>query len=370
MADLPIPEFYDRDVNEIVADMKAFYEALPGAKIIKPADPEMLLINMCAYREFVLRNANNDACLQMLLRFSRYPMLDYLAELFNVVRLAATGATTTLQFEIIPGHGALIIPQLTRVSTSDGSVTFETNEDIIVTIGTDTYTVIATSTLGGAAGNGFTPGNVDVLIDTAPSVVSVENIDVTSGGSDEETDDQLRERVRLAPNTFSVAGPTDAYKFFAFTAHPTIIDVTVTNPVPGTVQIFPLSTAGVPTPAPILAAVYDICNGEKVRPTCDTVLVTSPTAVPYNIEVEVVLYNSANQQLVQDGGYSALQQYSQDQGKKLGRDIIRAQISALCALEGVYNINVIQPAADVVLSPSQFGQIGTVQFTIVGFNNG
>lgn len=368
MADLPIPEFYDRDVNEIVADMVAFYAAQTG-RDIHPADPEMLVINMCAYREFVLRNANNDACLQNLLRFSRYPYIDYIAELFNVTRLPAASATCTMEFTIITGHGSFIIPQGTRVSTSDGNSVFTTDADIVVAIGTDIYTVFATAQDGGATDNGYAPGTVITLIDVLPSVTTVTNLDTTAGGSDEETDDQLRDRIKLAPSTFSVAGPRDAYKFFAFSAHPTIEDVAVTNPVPGVVNIYVLSSAGVPTPAPILSAVNDLCSGERVRPICDTVQVLSPTFVPYNIEVEAILYNDANQPLVETSANDVLNQFPID-NKKLGRDIIRNKIISLLGIEGIYDINLIQPGGDIVLSEDQFALIGTVTFTVIGFNNG
>jgi hypothetical protein len=50
----------------------------------------------------------------------------------------------------------------------------------------------------------------------------------TANGTDDETDEELRERIRLAPSQFSVAGPTGAYKFFAKSAHPSIVDVSVT----------------------------------------------------------------------------------------------------------------------------------------------
>ena len=67
-------------------------------------------------------------------------------------------------------------------------------------------------------------------MDLQPYVASVANLDATHGGDDGEPytpegDDRLRERIRLAPNALSVAGPEQAYVYWAMTADPDIADV-------------------------------------------------------------------------------------------------------------------------------------------------
>lgn len=366
---LPIPEFFERDVSEIVAEMIAYYEAETG-KTLQPAQPERLVINMFAYRELVLRNALNDAAKQNLVAFSRYPVLDYLGQLVGVTRLPAAEATCTLEFILVPGHGSVVIPEGTRVATQDGAVVFATIEDVTVGVGIDVATVTGKAQTAGIAGNGYIAGKVSQLIDVQVFIDTVENTDITSGGSEEETDEQLRERIKLAPEAFSNAGSRGAYKFHAASAHPTIIDVAVVSPTPGTVEIYPLSTAGAPTPSPILDAVSDACNDEKIRPLTDTVNVLSPINVAYDIEVNVTLYNTANQTLVEEAIQEALEAYADDKGKQLGRDIMRSQIAALCVVDGVYNVSVAQPAADIILDEKSFGEIGTITVNIVGLNNG
>lgn len=370
MADnLPIPEFFERNVAEIIADSLAYYKAVSG-RDIHPADPEMLIVNVFAYRELVLRNAGNDAAMQMLLRYSRFPILDYLVELVGVTRLAATNAGCILEITLNPGHGDLVIPVGTRVSSADGAVTFETIDPVIVDALTDVYQIGGLAQSGGVAGNGYVPGTVNVLIDVQAYIDTIENIDVTAGGSDEETDDALRERAKLAPNAFSVAGPTDAYKFFALGAHPTIIDVGIDSD-PGIVRLYPLSTAGVPTPQFILDLVYAACSGEKKVPFLDTVVVESAVAIDYDIEVELELYADADEQLTLDTVNEALSNFTLTKSKKLGLDVIRKQIEKLCIVDGmVYNLNLISPAADIVVDDKSFGNIGTITVTVTGLNNG
>lgn len=365
---LPIPEFLERDVNEITNDMILFYEAATG-KTLQPAQPERLLINTFAYREALLRNAVNDAALQNLLQFSTFPILDYLVELVGVTRIPAQTSKTTLEFTLLTGHPALTIPAGTRVTNADGSAVFSTIDPFFVALGIDVVEVPAQSETAGSSFNGFLVGSLNVIIDTFPQFDSVSNLDTTSGGAEEETDAQLRERAKLAPSAFSVAGPRDAYKFFAFSANPDIIDVSVESPIPGQVNIYPLTDI-VPTPASVLTQVFNLCNGDKVRPLTDTVVVIAPTPVNYSIQADLTLYNGADDVAITQQVLDALNTYAEEKGNKLGIDIIINQIRALCMADGVYNVNLPFPAADLVLGANEFGNCTSVVVNIVGYNNG
>ena len=58
---------------------------------------------------------------------------------------------------------------------------------------------------------------------------SVENITESSGGTDIESDDSYRQRIFLAPETFSVAGPKLAYVYHTKSVLSDIIDVVLKN---------------------------------------------------------------------------------------------------------------------------------------------
>jgi len=60
---------------------------------------------------------------------------------------------------------------------------------------------------------------------------------------DGETDDAFRERIALAPEGWSTAGPRGAYEFHARSAHADIKDVRASNAGAGVVQVAVLSTA-------------------------------------------------------------------------------------------------------------------------------
>jgi phage-related baseplate assembly protein len=75
------------------------------------------------------------------------------------------------------------------------------------------------------------------LLDEIDNVdLQVTNLAASSGGSEQEDNDRLRERIKLAPESFTNAGSRMAYRFHAMQAHPNIVDVAVLSPVPGTVR--------------------------------------------------------------------------------------------------------------------------------------
>lgn len=354
------PVFFDTDVDAIVARLKAKHEELTG-RSLQPAQAETLLINMVAYEVKLIREQLQAAGEQMLIAFANAPAIDYLAELVGVTRLPASGAVTTLQFTVVSGHPGVVIPAFTRVATADGQIIFQSTEALTIASGSTTGTVSAVSTTVGAAGNNYAIGEVNNILDPRPFVTAVSNTTVTSSGSDAETDDELRERVRIAPSQFSVAGPSEAYAFFAREASSAIIDVSVTSPTPGLVRVYPLVSGGIATPAEILALVNNVLSAEDVRPLTDTVEVLSPGLVTYNVEIEITAYTDADTDDVQAQALAAVTAYVNERKAEIGQDVKRSQLTALAVVDNdlVFDVNVVQPAADVVIDNTQVA-IGTI----------
>lgn len=363
------PNLIDRDASVIVQECIAFYEAATG-KILQPAQPERMVINMFAYREVLLRNEAQNAALQNLVSFSSFPVLDELGKNVGVTRLPASSAEVKITFSLVAGHGDIVLPQGTRVSSTDGKVVFQTKDAFSILIADSDVDVDCICVQPGIIGNGYLVNTIVNILDPLPFLESASNDSTTAGGSDEETDDQLRERIILAPSAFSSAGPEDAYKFFARTAHPSIIDVGITSITPGTVQIYPLVEGGISTPAPILADVLAICSAKKVRPLNDIVTSASPTSIAYDINVELLLYEDANQTDIETTVNASLADFTLNKIQKLGRDIIVNQIIGLCQVTGVYKVNVISPIADIIINETSFGKCGITTVTTTGFTNG
>ena len=365
------PIFVDTDVDAIITRLTEKYEADTG-RTLTPSQSETLIINMIAYEVKVIREQLQAASLQMLVDFATAPALDFHAALVGVARLPASGAVTTLQFTVAAGHSGVVIPAGSRVATTDGQIIFQTTEIITIVPGNTTGTVSGVSTTVGAAGNGYAIGSVTGVLDPRPFLLSVTNTTVTSSGSDAETDDELRERVKIAPSQFSVAGPREAYEFFAREASASIIDVSVTNPTAGTVNVYPLVSGGVVTPTPVLALVQSTLSAEDVRPLSDTVVVLSPALVPYNIEIEITAFAFADTAQVEAAALAAVTAYANEQQSVIGQDIKRSRLTALAiGTDGqVFDVSVIAPAADVVVGDTEFPVASAITVTVTGQSNG
>lgn len=349
------PVFVDTDPEKITRELVAKYE-LDAGKTLYPAQDEMLLINLIAYRESLVKIAIQDAACQNLVAKARAPMLDYLGELVGVYRLDAKPAVTFLNFELdTPALRAVSIPAGTRVSASD-SVVFTTDEDSILPVGSNRVSIRATCNLPGISGNGWQPAQISNLMDDIGDGsldFTVTNPAVSTGGADPEGDEHLRERIRLAPESFSNAGSKGAYRFHAMSAHQDIVDVAVVRPVPGTVELYPLLTSGLPDPN-LLDLVAGICSDEKIRPLTDTVHVQPPMEVDYSISASIRVYDDQDMDLVMKSADSAIRGWVTSQSSRLGVDIIPSQISAVLSVAGVYRVTLTLPV-ERILADHEWG---------------
>lgn len=365
---LSAPNLIERDLATIRAEIKADYEARTG-RTLAPTDVENLLLETYAYREYLTREAVQYAGIQNLVNYAAAPMLDELGQLLGVVRQGAIAATTTIRFNIVAGHGGVIIPSGTRISSVDGTAVFMTRASINVPVGVNTVDAICVSMAAGAAANGFAIGRVSNILDPQPFLSSASNTDTTAGGADQESDESLRIRIKLAPASFSNAGSRGAYQFHARSANPSIIDVAVISPSPGAVQIFPLMADGSTTPAQVLAQVDAACNDERVRPLTDTVTVTSPTRLNYQLVVDLVIFDTADPAIVDAAARAALQAFADAKRLQLGQDIIDSQVIAAAQVPGVYRAT-LPGFSNITVSPVQFPFCTLIDVNITGTTAG
>jgi phage-related baseplate assembly protein len=363
-----IPKFVERDPNVIMAESKARLEELLGRELY-PAQVEQLLLQFVVYREVLLLNRFNAGMSQLLYQFSQAPVLDYIAGLVSVERLPAASAGCTVRFTLVSGHGNVLIPEGTRVATGDGNVLFSTGDDVFVTPDINSVDVPVLAEISGKGGNGYVPGTVNKILDPLAFVSTVANVDVTAGGSDIETDEQLRERIKLAPSQYTSAGSRSSYLFYAKSANALITDVSVSSPVPGTVLIVPL-TVEENVPEQVITDIYNICNDEKVRPLTDTVIVSAPDRINYSIEVNIVLYEDTDVAGAEKAIRTALNEYVQKKRSKLGQDIILSHIAQICRTPEVYDVTIVTPSANRIVQENEFAHCTGVVVNIMGFNHG
>lgn len=366
---LPEPNFIDRDPDTITAEIVAQYELLSG-KTLYPAQVERLLIDVIAYRETLVRIGIQEAAKQNLVAYARAPMLDYLGELVGVTRLPAQPAKTMLRFTVETALATnLLIPAGTRVEGGDGAITFATDDDATLLAGERSIDAAATCDEPGTAGNGWQPGQINSLVDELGDVeVAAINVSVTSAGYDEEDNDRLRERIKLAPEAFSTAGSRLAYVFHAKSAHQSIADVAVLSPTAGVVKLYPLLASGLPD-ANMLSLVAATCSADRVRPLTDQVQALAPSPVDYTIDAQLVLYTHVDAASVKAQAQANAEAYKADRAAGLSRDVVPSQVSAALQVTGVYQVILNAPAL-LVLAEHEWAHCTGITLTVTGSANG
>ena len=201
---------------------------------------------------------------------------------------------------------------------------------------------------------------------------------------DGEEDDALRERIALAPERFTTAGSVGAYRFHARSAASNIVDVAVVCPEvalqdgvlvsvngvpPGQVRLYPLMADGLPSQT-VLDAVQAACSAETVRPVCDQVLTLAPEVIRLNLEIRLVPYSGSDLALTLQTGKQAAADYVTQLTGKLGCDVVRSQIGKAMHVTGVYRVDILQPAADVVLHAHQWPVFDSVTVSLAGAVDG
>lgn len=364
--------FINTTPETVLQQLVTYYQQISG-KILQPAQVERLILNAAAYRIDLLQNQINETANQCLVAFATGAALEQLGALVGVTRLPASAAQCVVRFSLVDGHGPLTIEAGIRIQSIDGQAIFTTIERKDVAT-EDTYMdVPCECTAPGEVGNGYTTGKISIILDPRAYVSTAENLDTSNGGNDDETDDELRERILLAPSQFSVAGPKGAYKYWAKSAHPSIVDVAVTighdddgNVIPGNVDIFPLLLNNAPLTDEIKDAVYAIVNDEKIRPLTDTVTVKNPGQVDYTIVLNTVILDSAVDSTVQALQQAAMEAYVSARKNKLGIDVVLSQLVAAAYVPGVYSVSFAEPATNLVVGPNEFTNCTGITVNITG----
>ena len=367
--------FADKAANEIESDIITLYEQLADRTLAK-GDPVRLFLESITLIIVHQRSLIDYAAKQNLLAYAEGDYLDHLGALLGVMRLEASKAMTTLKFTLSDIQDeAVIIPEGTRVSPDNsGSILFATTEAAEIPAGEQEITITAECTESGTQGNNYIAGQIRRLVDVFPYEMKVENLSESYGGSDTESDENFRERIQIAPESFSVAGPTGAYEYYARSAHQNIIDVAVLGPPdtePGHVNIYPLMTDGDLPTQEILDAVYDVCNDEDKRPDTDFVHVLTPEAVNFELNVKYWIDRKLATQAVQiqNAVESAVNNWVIWQKSKLGRDLNPSELNHRMIAAGAKRTEIISPDFKV-LTASQVAIMTTKNLILGGLEDG
>lgn len=347
--ELPDVSFLETDPQEIIENIITGYEQAAGYTLAD-GDPRRLFLLSIAYIIVQQRQDIDSTGKNNLLYYANDDYLDHLGAFRNTPRLPAAPAVTTLRFILSAAQGSNIgVPQGTR-ATSDNQVYFKTTAPATIISGQTFVDVPAEAITAGVVGNGYEVGEISRLVDPIPFVQTVQNTTSSSGGREKESNDAYRLRIYNAPISFSVAGPSDAYKFLALSASSSIVDVSAFSPSPGVVEVRPLlEDGGIPSES-ILELVDDALSPKTVRPLTDNVNVLAPNVANYDIELTYYIRTQDNASVadIQARVNEAIDDYQTWQREKLGRDINPDQIISRLIEAGVKRASITSPVFTAV----------------------
>ena len=346
---LPDLTFAESDPDVVELEVLAIAEKLLGRKLER-ADPLRLFLKAVEAILVQQRLLIDETAKQGLLAYATGDNLEHIGLLVGAERLPSAAAKTTMRLTLSASReSSTVIPAGTRFTAGD-NVMFALDDDTVIAGGTLTVETSATCTVKGTTGNGYLPGELNIIADPIPFLSKAANTTTTSGGSDIEGDEDYRDRIQQAPEQFSCAGPSGAYEYFTKEASSLITDVAVTCPEAGVVRVYPLCQDGALPDTEIINMVEEKLNSRTIRPLTDKVEVVTPEAVEYDLSVSYWIDRDdvAYSKTIQEKAEAAASDYMAWQKSRLGRDINPTELIYRLRAAGVKRVDVGNLAPQVI----------------------
>ncbi len=314
---------FETFLSELIKEYQNKYKELTGEERELPeSDPIRLVLYSCSVLLYQGFQYVDRAAKMGLLKYSTGDYLDNLAAIKNVERLPAQAAVTTERFYLSAIRtSSVLIPQNTRVK--GGELFFSTIVPGEIAAGEGYIDIPVRCLTPGSAGNGFLPGEIDVLVDPVHYIDRVENTEKTEGGADREKDEELAERIYLSPSSYSTAGPEDAYRYWVMTYSTEIRDCKIYSESPGEVDVYVLLQNGEVPDSAFLDGLSVFLERDNKRPLTDNVVVKAPEQEGYSIDVTYYINKSDQdmEEAIKQKAEIACRNYVDWQQTAIARDI-------------------------------------------------
>lgn len=335
---------------EMIRDYQNRYAEITGKGIVLDrADPISLILYALGVQVFQSMLYVDKTGKQDLLKYSYGPYLDNLAAMKGIAREQAKPARAMVRFTLSEERKNIVeIPVGTRIT--NGNIYFQTEVYAAIQPGDTSADVPCTCMTSGISGNDLAAGELKILVDPIPYVSKVENKEATSGGADIEDDDTLKDRIYIAPSKYSVAGPEDAYRYWAITYNANITDVLIysDNPVEVVIE-FIMNDGELPSES-MVRGLQTYLENEQIRPLTDKVTVKAPETVDYKINAKYFINKSDLKKVdtIKSSVKKAVEDYVIWQRSKIGRDINPSRLIQMMVAAGAKRVEVTLPVFQVI----------------------
>lgn len=343
---------YEGILNQMIADYEKYYEEKTGRKVVlRPGDKEHIHLRINAGQYFQMYNQLDYAAKMNLLKYSTGDFLKHIGAFKKTFIQEPRPAVCTARFTLSEIRKEVIyIPKGTRITAGDG-VYFATDEYAEVSAGDPYVDIDCTCETAGTVGNEYEPGQLEIIVDPVPYVESAVNITKTDGGSGEESEESFRERIFLAPSSYSVAGPSDAYEYWVKQYNSAAIeDVKIHEPLEAVVDIRILLRGGALPSESFCGGCLEYLKENPIIPLTDNVYVSAPDVAPYDLKATYYISRSDinNIATIQASIEAAKDTYLSWQKTKIGRDINPDALTEFVRAAGGKRVVIESPVFTVI----------------------
>lgn len=347
-----------RTITEIYEALKQDYFDASGMGLAEGGDMSLRLMAVAA-EMFSLEAQCDFAMRQAFPQTASGEYLDRHAEVRAIRRREGVKARGVLRFSLNESTSTAVeIPAGTQCMNGAGEL-FISTAAAAIPAGELSCEVEACAEKAGEAGNAAA-GSITRMRKAPTGVSAVTNPSAFTGGSDEESDEELRTRImssyRKLPN-----GANAAYYEALALSVPGVEKVVV---MPrkrgrGTVDIVFSAAYGCPEDE-LVDKVREMLG--QCREICVDVDVSAPTTRTVNVTAALTVGEGYSFSDVKSRAEDALRAYFG--GDKLGESVYAAKLtSILMAVEGVENCVLTAPAEDIAASDEVLPVIGTVSIS-------
>lgn len=178
-----------------------------------------------------------------------------------------------------------------------------------------------------------------------------------------ESDANYRQRMLMAPDSWSTAGPRDGYIYHAMSASGDVLDATAITTEPSRVMVTVLSAQGDGTAdAGLLTAVEAAVTDDAVRPLTDLVSVQSATIVTYEIVASLEVGQGPDPAVVRNEAEAKITEFVAAH-RRLGVGLVRDAALAELYVEGVQRVH-LELEQDVACDETESAYCTNIEVTL------
>ena len=298
--------------------------------------------------------------------------LDLHAKQINLYRNQETHATGKLEIKGIPGT-EILKGTIFCTAATDGSpsVDFTTDEDCI--IGEDGMAMVKVTAVEGGPESALKAETITMMDEANDGIISVTNPEPTAGGKEEESDDDLYDRIALEyENSNTYLGNDIDYERWAKDAGAGECIVVPAAQGPGTVKLVLIDTDGQPADESLVENVYNhIVSPEdrsrRLLPTaCASLICVAAETKAINYKCTGLLFDgTVDLEQIKDDFSLAVKQLYKEAKKEgvLRYNDVRPLISSISGVEDFQAFLINDAMENISFAKEEYPQTGTVDFS-------